>query len=297
MSRHCLVTGASSQIGDVLLPLLHRQGYQVIAWSRQRCEDMSHAASVLWVNVDLLDPVAIPEQVCTLLHLASVELLPDLLEKQQMFFERPRSLRIIAISSCSVTAKAHSPSSCERDQAERLAGAEQRAQVLAKRYGHDLTILRPTMLYGVGRDGTVAVMQHFVRRYYCLPLPTQSSGLRQPVHVADVAAAIVLAVESQASIGQVYELGGAERLSVKQLARRIFIDNQRRPCLVLVPLVFLRIGIYFMRYFKGRADWSPALLVRAKEDQLADNTRACTDFGYAPRPFDGRWPVGQGDAC
>ena len=122
-------------------------------------------------------------------------------------------------------------------------------------------------------------------------MPVQSSGLRQPVHVADVASAMLLALESQASIGRVYELGGAERLSIQQLARRIFVDNQRSPRVIPVPLVVLRIGIYFMRYFKGRADWTPALLARAEEDQLADNTRACADSGYAPRQSDGRWHV------
>ncbi len=297
MSRNCLVTGASSQIGDALLPLLQSQGYSVIAWSRQQRELTSNSASLFWVQVDLRDPVVIPEQIGTLLHLASIELLPDFLEKQQAFSPSSRPLRIIAISSCSVTAKAHSPSLREREQAQRLAQAEQYAQVLAKRYGYSLTILRPTMLYGVGRDGTIAVMQRFVRRYYCLPLPAQSAGLRQPVHVADVASAIVLALESQVSIGRVYELGGGERLSIKQLARRIFADNQRRPCIILIPLVFLRMAINFMRHFKGRADWSPALLARAQENQVADNEPASTDFGYAPRRFDGRWHTKQGDAC
>ena len=296
MNRNCLVTGASSQIGDVLLPLLLRHGYQVTAWTRQQCKVVNKTASLVWANVDLTEPIAIPEQVGMLVHLASIELLPDLLE-QQALFSQSRSLRIIAISTCSVTAKAHSPSERERDQAERLARAEQHAQALAMRDGHRLTILRPTMLYGVGRDGTIAVMQRFARRYHCLPIPAQSSGLRQPVHVADVATAVILALNSQASIGQVYELGGAEQLSVKQLAQRVFVDNQRSPRIIVIPLIFLHVGIYFMRYFKGRADWSSALLARAKEDQLADNTRACTDFDYAPRVFDGRWPVAQGDAC
>lgn len=285
------MTGASSQIGDVLLPLLLRHSYKVTAWSRQQCRATNKRASLVWANVDLTEPVVIPEQVGTLLHLASIELLPGLLEAQQKFFALSRSLRIIVISSCSVTAKAHSHSERERAQAKRLARAEQEVQALAVRDGHRLTILRPTMLYGVGRDGTIAVMQRFVRRYYCLPMPVQSSGLRQPVHVADVASAMLLALESQASIGRVYELGGAERLSIQQLARRIFVDNQRSPRVIPVPLVVLRIGIYFMRYFKGRADWTPALLARAEEDQLADNTRACADFGYAPRQFDGRWHV------
>ena len=157
MNRNCLVTGASSQIGDVLLPLLLRNGYQVTAWSRQRCIVTSNCASLVWTQVDLLKPVAIPEQIDTLLHLASIELLPDLLEKQRKLSAQPRSLRIIAISTCSVTAKANSPSERERAQAERLARAEQEAQTLAVRDGHSLTILRPTMLYGVGRDGTIAV--------------------------------------------------------------------------------------------------------------------------------------------
>ena len=297
MNQNCLVTGASSQIGDVLLPLLLRDGYQVTAWSRQQCRVTNKSASLTWAYVDLAEPAAIPEQVGTLLHLASIEWLPSLLESQQKLFPRSRPLRIIAISTCSVTAKAHSSSERERAQAKRLAKAEQQAQFLALRDGHSLTILRPTMLYGVGRDGTIAVMQRFVQRYHCLPIPAQSSGLRQPVHVADVAAAVILALKSQVSIGQVYELGGAERLSIKQLAHRVFADNQKRPYIIIVPLVFLRIGIYFMRYFKGRADWSPALLARAKEDQLADNTRAIADFNYAPRVFDGRWPGTQGDTC
>lgn len=285
MTRNCLVTGASSQIGDVLLPLLLRQGYQVTAWSRRYCGEMHQSVSLQWANVDLSTTTAIiPEHVCIVLHLASIELLPSLLINTPS-----RDLRIIAVSSCSVTAKARSSSLRERDQAERLAKAEQHAQKLAKQYGHDLTILRPTMLYGVGRDGTIAVMQRFVRRYYFLPLPAQSSGLRQPVHVKDVAAAIVQSVESRASIGQIYELGGGERLSVKALAQRIFIDNQRTPCIIFIPLVFLRMGIYFMRHFKGRRDWTAALLERAKEDQVANNDRACADFGYAPRRFVGRW--------
>lgn len=286
MTRSCLVTGATSQIGDVLLPLLLQQGFQVTAWSRSRryCATEQQNASLQWVSVDLRAATAIPEHICTVLHLASIELLPDLLINTQS-----RYLRIVAISSCSVTAKASSSSSLERDQAVRLAKAEQHAQKLAKQYGHDLTILRPTMLYGVGRDGTIAIMQRFVRRYYFLPLPAQSSGLRQPVHVKDVAAAIVLSLESRASFGQVYELGGGERLSVKALAQRIFIDNQRTPCLIFIPSVFLRMGIYFMRHFKGRRDWTTALLERAKEDQVANNDQACADFGYAPRCFIGRW--------
>ena len=297
MGRNCLVTGASSQIGDALLPLLQQQGYSVVAWSRQSGQFMSNDASLLWEQVDLREPRVVPEQVDTLLHLASIELLPSFLEQQQALFSSSRSLRIIAISSCSVTAKAHSPSLREREQAQRLAQAEQRVQALAACYGHSLTILRPTMLYGVGRDGTIAVMQRFVQRYYCLPLPAQSAGLRQPVHVADVATAIILALENQVSTGRVYELGGGERLSIKQLALRIFADNQRKPCIILIPLLCLRVGIVFMRYFKGRADWSPALLARAQENQVADNEPASVDFGYAPRQFDGRWRAGRGDAC
>lgn len=297
MDLKCLVTGASSQIGDVLLPLMLDHGLQVTAWSRKQKVVAPHSAFLRWEKVDLDAPVEIPEQISTLLHLASIELLPDLLENQQKLCSQPRPLRIIAISSCSATAKAQSSSEHERALAERLATAEKRAQALALRDGHSLTILRPTMLYGVGRDGTVAVMQRFAKRYSFLPIPAQSFGLRQPVHVADVASAVLLVLQSQASIGQIYELGGAEQLTIEQLAQRIFIDNQRNPRVIAVPLVFLRMGIIFMRYFKGRADWSPALLERAKQNQLADNTKACADFNYAPRKFDGCWCFAQGDLC
>ena len=46
------------------------------------------------------------------------------------------------------------------------------------------TIFRPTLIYGTGRDRSLAPIARFARRWRVLPLPVGARGLRQPVHAA-----------------------------------------------------------------------------------------------------------------
>lgn len=282
MSATILLTGASSQLGQALIARLNALDARVLAWSREPGAAVC-SERVQWQQQDLAR-VAGPLPASTLVHLAPLWLLPALLEKGGL-----EAMRVVAISSCSVHAKAASPSAEERDVAARLLDAELRSAEIARRDGHALTILRPTMLYGLGRDATVAALQRFIRRWRWLPFPALEYGLRQPVHVDDVALAIMACLGSSQTIGRTYDLGGGERLRLDEMARRLFTDNGLRPRVVPVPRRVVAGVIHLRQLWRGDSQWNAALLDRARNDQVADIEPARNDFGYAPRAFDGRF--------
>jgi len=290
-SRACLLLGASSQLGDCVLPRLLAADYRVHAVSRlasgarmpMPMPELSEQEQLRWHALDLTEVQAWPAQVSVVVHLAPLYLLPMLLR------HAPKPLRVIAISSTSVRTKQHSPAWAEREMAQRLYKAEQELQHLCAEQGHSLTILRPTMLYGLGRDATVGRMQRFIRRWRFLPIPATATGLRQPVHVDDIATAVLQVLDAPRSHAKVYELGGAQRLTVQQLAQRIGVDNGLRIRIVRIPASVLYVLLQLLARIRPGLDWSPALLKRAALDQIADNQPATDDFQYAPRAFDGRF--------
>lgn len=276
-----LLTGATSQLGDFLLPALQEGSQKLIACSRGPRPSGNDTGQ--WLLGDLTN-LLVPEGTRTLVHLAPIWLLPPLLQRNDC-----RGLRVLAISSCSLHAKIDSPSAAERALALRFSEAEAALWSLAQQNGHRLTLLRPTMLYGAGRDGTVAPMQRWIKRWRVLPFPALDYGLRQPVHVEDVAGAVLACLDNPATVGKAYDLGGGERLMLDALAQRLFSDNDLRPRLLPVPRQAVALAISLLRRWRG-AQWDSALLQRALRDQVADNSAAIADFGYAPRPFDGRFP-------
>ena len=277
----CLVLGASSQLGDSLLPRLLSAGYTVHAVSRKACPQSASAAKIQWHMLDLHNPTSWPAAVSLVVHLAPLYMLPILLR------QAPGPLRVVAVSSTSIRTKRDSPSAAERQMAQRLLQAEQEINQLCQTNGHRLTILRPTMLYGVGRDATIGRMQKFIQRWGFLPLPAIQTGLRQPVHVDDVTRAILQVMHAPAAFNKVYELGGRDCLDVQQLAKRIFTDNQKPVRIVFIPIWLLSMALTLLKVLRPALDWSPALLKRAALDQVVNNQSAIDDFQYAPRPFTG----------
>lgn len=76
MNNGCIVTGASSQIGDALLGLLPGGFSSVRAWSRQAQPEQP---GIVWQAVDLSEVKTLDADVSHLVHLAILPLLAPLL--------------------------------------------------------------------------------------------------------------------------------------------------------------------------------------------------------------------------
>lgn len=103
----------------------------------------------------------------------------------------------------------------------------------------EAAILRPSLIFGEG-DGYFTQMASLSRFLPLMPLIGGRTRF-QPVYVGDVADAIAAAAASEARPGRVYELGGPEVLTQKQLLKLILREAGRSNPLVPVPAGLARL--------------------------------------------------------
>jgi uncharacterized protein YbjT (DUF2867 family) len=157
------------------------------------------------------------------------------------------------------------------------------------------TILRPTMIYGAAGDRNLSRLLALLARArrvplagglpLLLPVPGGGRRLQHPVHVADVAGAVLTAVERPETAGHCYDVAGPEPLAFGELLRASAAAVGYRVRLVPVPLapvITLTRGYERVsRRPKIRAEqWQ-----RLAEDKAFAIEAAACDLDYAPRSF------------
>jgi NADH dehydrogenase len=100
-------------------------------------------------------------------------------------------------------------------------------------------ILRPSVLFGP-EDDFFNKFAAIARFSPFLPLVGGGHTRFQPVFAGDVASAIVAAIDDRAREGQVYELGGPEVRSFKELMQFMLTTIQRRRLLVPIPFAIAK---------------------------------------------------------
>jgi nucleoside-diphosphate-sugar epimerase len=275
MSR-TLVFGLSGQLGTALLSRLPPGFGRLLALSRQ--PQAAHEA-VEWQlgSLEALGPP--PPEVSRILSLGPLDAFAAWVEREQ-----PRLRRIVAIGSTGMHDKRDSPDPRERDDARRLAEAEASLFAFGRARAVAVTVLRPTLLYGSGRDRSLGRLAEFARRWRILPLPASATGRRQPVHVDDVAEAVLACLEAPASFGLGFDLPGGEVLAFDDMVRRALARWAPGARVLHVPSLLARAGAASAGLL-GRAG-AKGWLWRAARDQVANPAPAQAAFGYAPRRFE-----------
>lgn len=270
------VLGATTPVGAAVLRSLSVSAKTVAAFSRSR--PVAPEVSCLsdeWLRLGTPD-ILIGSWVC----LAPLWVLPSYFDWLVSCGVR----RIVVLSSTSRFAKENSPDLGERQLASALAVAENSIQEWASLHGIEWIVLRPTLIYGSGRDKNVASIMRFVSRWKFFPLAGRASGLRQPVHYEDVAQAC-LAVLSSSCCNRAYTLSGAECLSFRALVERSAVAVGVRPWLPSIPIVLVRAGLSLVAFFRPGLGWSSGMADRMNRDQVFDYFDAAKDFGFCPRVF------------
>ncbi len=280
------VIGASSFVGTCLLPLLINEGWQVKAFSR--CAVESCGDGVLWRRLPMAESPSIqpsrqsseadiPHWIC----LAPLWVLPEYFTLLEAYGVR----RIVVLSSTSRFTKEESSDQEEQILAQRLAKAEALVTEWAENRGIDWVILRPTLIYGLGQDKNIAEIARIIHRFGFFPLFGSARGLRQPIHVQDVANACLEALQMPASVNKAYNISGAETLSYRDMIVRIFVAMGRNPLLVSVPLFIFRIAVSLLRYLPRYRHWSVAMAERMNSDLVFEHSDAERDLAFNPRTF------------
>jgi nucleoside-diphosphate-sugar epimerase len=283
------VLGATSIIGECLLPLLLEEGWDVVAFSRQaRCiKQPSENQSITWQLLtksklpDSSDVHQTEKQITFWISLAPIEVLPEYFSMFLIYGAK----HIVAVSSTSRFTKRTSSDPAEKKLAENLAENEERLESWAKKENLTFTILRPTLIYGLGRDKNVSVIAAFIRRFAFFCVFGAARGLRQPVHAQDVASCCAAALGVNAAINRCYNISGGEIVTYREMVCRIFSALGRKPRFVAFPLWLFRLAVCLLRIFPPFHHWSAAMAERMNQDLIFDHEDASHDLGFAPRPF------------
>ncbi len=280
--RRALVFGGSGQIGERVLAGLLGQGWQVTAVSRAPREA---APGLAWRQGDLSDAWRDEGAFDAIFSCGPLDHFARWYAASEHVVSGHGAARVVAFGSTSVEVKGDSSEPAERDVARRLREAEATLFAAARERGTAATVLRPTLVYGAGRDATLSVIAALAARTGFFVLPHGANGLRQPVHVQDLAAAALQVLPHPATAGQAYALGGGEVLAYDEMVRRTLAVLEPRPRLLRVPLPLFRAALSLAHVAGRLRGMNAAALARMREPLVFDIEPACRDFGYAPRPF------------
>jgi len=277
LMRRALVFGASGQIGRPLLARLQADGWEVTALSRSTHTDMD---DLHWMQGEFAQLPELPRSVDVVFSCGPLDLFSHWYQTATI-----EAARVVAFSSTSVQIKHDSSDPAERNVAQRLREGEQRIFAAASSRGVGVTVLRPTLVYGAARDQTLTRIADMARRWGRFALPRHAHGLRQPVHVEDLANAALCAAGRAQCVGKTYALPGGETLRYREMVLRVLATLQPQPRLIELPGPLFELILQLAQRRGIATGLGQAAVARMRADLIFDVAPAWRDLDYAPRLF------------
>jgi NADH dehydrogenase len=286
------VFGGSGFIGRHVVQRLARQGYVVRAAVRDtEAAMLLKPMGAVGQIVLLRAPVTSPEAVARAVEGAEVvvNLAGILAERRPGDFDRVMGegagcvARAAAAAGATglvhlsaIGADAASPSAYGR------AKAAGEAAVLAAFPA--ATILRPSVVFGpedkfFNRFGAMA------RMLPCMPVIAGATRL-QPVYVGDVADAVMAALARPEAAGRIFELGGPQALTFRDLLAWILETTGRRRPLVALPARLARMQARVLERLPGKLLTRDQLLMLTSDNVVAADAAGLAELGIVPTPMD-----------
>lgn len=278
------VFGATSTVGQCLIPRLLAAGCRVRAFSRDGApRGNGEGLRLSWERWDITRglPQVLPGRPVQVIHLAPLHLLPPLLDA----LTRVGMQRLIAFGSTSIFTKRDGTLE-EQALMQRLRAAERDIESRCAAVGLSWCVFRPTIIYCPGMDRSLSMLARFIRRARIFPVLGEARGLRQPVHADDLArACMALMAAPVTSWNRTYNLSGGEVLSYREMLARIFRAQGLPPRIVRIPEPLFRLAFVVARLRPAYRKLNIEMARRVDVDMNFDHAPASEAFGYAPRPF------------
>lgn len=106
-------------------------------------------------------------------------------------------------------------------------------------------IIRPSIIFGEG-DGFFNLFGALARLFPVLPLIGGNTKF-QPIFVGDVAEAFFRAANGKVKTGKIYELGGADVETMRELMQRVLDESQRNRLMIPAPMGLVKLKAWFLQ--------------------------------------------------
>jgi NADH dehydrogenase len=158
------------------------------------------------------------------------------------------------------------------------------AEQLVKASGIPYTILRPSLIYGPGDQFTLRLADA-IRLSPVLPVIGPGLSKVQPIHIDDVAACIVKAVQGQGFFNRTFEIGGPEQLTYEEVTKAIAEAlGVQRPTMHM-PMSFMRALAKVAESVLPKPPVTTEQLIMLQEDNVCGHNDIREAFGIEPVGF------------
>lgn len=291
-----LVTGASGYVGSYVLRALLENDHTPRCLVRDSGDDLAVSHDTIeTVAGDIMDPGSLQRAFANcqaVIHLVGI-------------IEENRR-RNVTFERIHVQGTQHVVDAAQNAQVERFihmsangarpedATAYQRTKWAAERQVKDAdfrhwTIFRPTLMFGAPDPGrpefSSRVLEDLVRPFPILPVFGDGTYEMQPVHVGEVASALVQSLTTDVAHGKTYVAAGTDRLPYTRvldvIAQGAGLDPKSK---INVPLPLARLAVYTLGQI-GLLPVSPAQFDMLVEGNTGDETAFYRDFDLSPTTF------------
>jgi uncharacterized protein YbjT (DUF2867 family) len=241
-----LVTGVTGFVGGRLVPALVEAGHDVVALVRD--PDRYDAPPGVTVRTgDLLEPGSFES---ALEGVDAVYYLVHSMRAGTDYAERDRR----AAHNFAKAADDHGVDRVvylgglgeERDHLSEHLRSRREVEYVLSNHAFDLTTLRAAVIIGAG-SASFEVVRQLGKRLPVMLTPQWVRTPCQPIAIDDVVAYLVGVLDSEATRGGTFEIGGPEVLTYEELIRRTArLDGRREPSVLPVPVLTPKLSAYWL---------------------------------------------------
>jgi len=116
------------------------------------------------------------------------------------------------------------------------------------------TIVRPSVVFGEGGEFvsfTRRLKKLFAPGVPVYPLPGGGKTRFQPIHVEDLAPMLADAVTEDEHVGETYEIGGPEQLTLREVTNLVYEGEGKDVTIVSLPMAMAKIGLTTLSIVPG----------------------------------------------
>jgi len=158
------------------------------------------------------------------------------------------------------------------------------AEELVRQSGIPFTILRPSLIYGSGDKFTIRLSEMLLRAPV-MPIIGSGQSRVQPIYIDDVVSCMVKAVTGNAFLNEIYEIGGPDQLTYKEVTTAIAETMGLKRPVVHVPLFFMKPVARTLETILANPLLTTDQLIMLQEDNVCSMRDIRDAFGIEPLSF------------
>jgi NADH dehydrogenase len=147
------------------------------------------------------------------------------------------------------------------------------------------TILRPSVIFGI-EDNFFNMFAKIASISPFLPLIGGGHTKMQPVYVGDVADAVIKVIQNNACEGKIYELGGNEILTFKEILEKICFYIGKKRTFIPIPFLIASIKAFFLEFLPKPLLTRDQVKLLQHDNIVSSDALSFKDLGINPTEID-----------